>query len=112
MPVSAADLSTVYRIGDGTLSPLVGPMDSAMYDRVLEESVIEVDGKEVAMTFVTNNLAWSAWTVAELYRARWEIEVFFKELKQTVQLVDFVGQRGDAAGHLENIVAYRREYGV
>jgi orotate phosphoribosyltransferase len=28
------------------------------------------------------------------------------------ELVDFVGQRGDAAGHLENIVAYRREYGV
>jgi orotate phosphoribosyltransferase len=28
------------------------------------------------------------------------------------ELVDFVGQRGDAAGTLENIVAYRREYGV
>ncbi|MGB5453540.1 MAG: orotate phosphoribosyltransferase [Sedimenticolaceae bacterium] len=28
------------------------------------------------------------------------------------ELVDFVRQRGDAAGHLENIVAYRREYGV
>ena len=48
------------------------------------------------MSFVTNNLAWSAWTVAELYRARWEIEVFFKELKQTVQLVDFVGHNKKA----------------
>jgi hypothetical protein len=62
----------------------------------LVEAIIEVDGKEVAMTFVTNNLAWSAWTVAELYRARWEIEVFFKELKQTVQLVDFVGHNKKA----------------
>jgi hypothetical protein len=62
----------------------------------LVEAIIEVDGKEVAMTFVTNNLVWSAWTVAELYRARWEIEVFFKELKQTVQLVDFVGHNKKA----------------
>jgi len=62
----------------------------------LVEAIIEVDGKQVAMTFVTNNLAWSSWTVAELYRARWEIEVFFKELKQTVQLVDFIGHNKKA----------------
>jgi len=28
------------------------------------------------------------------------------------ELVDFIRQRGDAAQHLENIEAYRREYGV
>jgi orotate phosphoribosyltransferase len=28
------------------------------------------------------------------------------------ELVDFVSQRGDAAGHLDKIVAYRREYGI
>jgi sulfate adenylyltransferase len=50
VPVSEADLSTVYRFGDGVLSPLVGPMDSATYDRVLEESVIEEDGKLYAWT--------------------------------------------------------------
>ena len=43
------------------------------------------------MTFVTNNTVWSARTIAELYRARWTIELFFKELKQTLQLRDFVG---------------------
>lgn len=62
----------------------------------LVEAVVEVEGKDVVMTFVTNNLEWSAWTVAELYRARWEIEVFFKEIKQTVQLVDFVGHNKEA----------------
>ena len=40
VPVSDADLSTVYRLGDGGLSPLTGPMDSATYNRVLDESVI------------------------------------------------------------------------
>lgn len=50
VPVSDADLSTVYRFGDGGLSPLVGPMDSATYNRVLDESVIEYNGKLYAWT--------------------------------------------------------------
>jgi sulfate adenylyltransferase len=50
IPVSDADLSTVYRFGDGGLSPLVGPMDSAVYKRVLDESVIEHNGQLYAWT--------------------------------------------------------------
>jgi len=62
VPVSDADLSTVYRFGDGALSPLVGPMDSTTYDRVLEESVIEYEGKTYVWTIplalpVTGRLA-------------------------------------------------------
>ena len=54
-------------------------------------AVVEVDGKDMEMVFITNNFDWSPRTVAELYRARWSIEIFFKELKQTIQLSDFVG---------------------
>ncbi|MFQ5477034.1 MAG: sulfate adenylyltransferase [Candidatus Binatia bacterium] len=50
VPVSAADLSTVYRFADGTLSPLTGPMDSGMWNRVLERSNIEHEGREYAWT--------------------------------------------------------------
>lgn len=50
VPVSAADLSTVYRMADGTLSPLVGPMDSATYHKVLDEAVIVNNGKNYAWT--------------------------------------------------------------
>lgn len=50
VPVSDADLSTVYRFGDGGLSPLSGPMDEATYDRVLEEAVIDHQGKRYAWT--------------------------------------------------------------
>lgn len=50
VPVSSADLSSVYRFGDGTLSPLTGPMNSAVYHRVLDESVIENNGKHYAWT--------------------------------------------------------------
>lgn len=48
--VSAADLSTVYRLGDGTLSPLTGPMNSETYHHVLDESVITHHGKKYAWT--------------------------------------------------------------
>ena len=50
VPVSDADLSTVYRFGDGGLSPLTGPMDGAAFRRVLDESVIESNGKKYAWT--------------------------------------------------------------
>lgn len=50
LPVSAADLSTVYRMGDGTLSPLTGPMNSEVYYRVLDEAIIESNGKKYAWT--------------------------------------------------------------
>ncbi|MEW4488842.1 sulfate adenylyltransferase [Thalassoglobus sp. JC818] len=64
VPVSAADLSTVYRFADGTLSPLTGPMNKETYDRVLSESVIVNDGKKYAWTIpiafpVTSELAAS-----------------------------------------------------
>ena len=50
IPVSAADLSTVYRFGDGALTPLDGPMDHATWDRILDESVIERAGRKYAWT--------------------------------------------------------------
>ena len=43
--VSRADLSTVYRIADGGLSPLEGPMGEAAWNRVCEEAVLEHGGK-------------------------------------------------------------------
>jgi hypothetical protein len=57
---------------------------------------VEIDGREIEMTFLTNNLAWSAGTIADLYRCRWQIEVFFKQIKQTLQLADFLGQSANA----------------
>src|SRR5262249_17440331 len=48
--ISHADLSSLYRFGDGGLSPLTGPMDRTTYDRVLEEEVIIYNGKKYAWT--------------------------------------------------------------
>jgi hypothetical protein len=59
-------------------------------------ALVEVDGEEREMTFLTNNLDWSPRTVADLYRCRWQIEVFFKQIKQTLQLADFLGHNANA----------------
>jgi len=59
-------------------------------------ALVEVDGQEVEMVFLTNNLEWSAPSIVELYRCRWQIEVFFKQIKQTLQLADFLGTTANA----------------
>lgn len=48
--VTDADLATVYRWADGTLSPLTGPMTEAQYNLALDEHVVESNGKKYAWT--------------------------------------------------------------
>jgi hypothetical protein len=59
-------------------------------------AVVELDGRETVMEFLTNNFDWAPATVADLYRCRWQIEVFFKQIKQTLQLCDFLGHSANA----------------
>jgi len=46
--VTRADLSTVYRLADGALSPLEGPMDAETWHRVLDEEVVLSRGERYA----------------------------------------------------------------
>lgn len=57
---------------------------------------VEVDGKDTVMTFMTNNEEWAPSSICDLYQARWGIEVFFKQIKQTLQLADFLGHNENA----------------
>ena len=80
------------------LIELTTPRVQAAYPVGLRRVValVEVDGQRREMVFLTNNLTWSAQTIADLYRCRWSIELFFKELKQTLQLADFLGHSANA----------------
>jgi hypothetical protein len=62
----------------------------------LVEAIVEVDGKLRQMVFLTNNMDWAASSICDLYKSRWGIEVFFKEIKQTLQLADFMGYNENA----------------
>jgi len=62
----------------------------------LVEASVEVNEKEIQMTFITNNFQWAASSICDLYKSRWPIEVFFKQIKQNLQLCDFLGHSKNA----------------
>jgi len=45
----------------------------------------------VQLELLTNNFSWTAETIAELYKRRWYIESFFKELKTHLKIKSFIG---------------------
>ena len=53
-------------------------------------------GRERVLVLLTNQLALSAATIAEIYKERWQIELFFKALKQNLTLRSFVGTTENA----------------
>jgi len=52
-----------------------------------ENKVIEI---------ITNQLDWKASTIADLYKKRWDIELFFKAIKQNLQIKTFIGTSKNA----------------
>jgi len=84
-------------LGDDRIRMLV-PKTAGVYPEELRcvKAAVKVDGKDKVMVFITNNFDWSPNSIAGLYKARWAIEVFFKEIKQTLQIADFLGYNENA----------------
>jgi len=53
--------------------------------------VLDSNGVEITVSFLSNNMDWAVSSICDLYRCRWGIETFFKEIKQTLQIRTFVG---------------------
>ena len=52
--------------------------------------------KDKRLVFLTNNFELDAFTIAELYKARWKIENFFKWIKQHLKIKSFYGTSENA----------------
>lgn len=52
--------------------------------------------KEQTLVFLTNNLKLGASTISAIYKDRWQIELFFKALKQNLKIKTFVGTSANA----------------
>ena len=55
-----------------------------------------LEDKEDTMVFVTNHLKLAARTIAAVYRDRWQIELFFKAIKQSLRIKTFIGTSENA----------------
>ena len=58
-------------------------------------TVYKEDENKVIHT-ITNNLDWTARTISDLYKKRWGIELFFKDMKQNLQIKTFIGTSENA----------------
>jgi IS4 transposase len=65
-------------------------------DCFLRRIEVWVEEKQQTMVFVTNNLKLAASTIAAIYKERWQIELFFKALKQSLKVKTFVGTSENA----------------
>lgn len=77
---------------------LTGAKSSQLYPECFRLIIADVirDGKLVRMEFITDDFELAASTICDLYKARWDIEIFFKQLKQTLKLSDFLGYNENA----------------
>ncbi|MRR30018.1 IS4 family transposase [bacterium] len=63
---------------------------------IMRRVEVWVEDKDECMVFLTNNRKLAATTIAEIYRDRWQIEQFFKSLKQSLRIKTFVGTTANA----------------
>ncbi len=52
--------------------------------------------KEQTLVFLTNNFELDAWTITQVYKARWQVELFFKWIKQHLRIKAFYGTSPNA----------------
>jgi len=106
----------VTRMKDNALYEVVGEKEVPQNRNVLKDEMIELRGPkaiercphplrrievydpetEKVLVFLTNNLKLGATTIAAIYKERWQIEIFFKALKQNLKIKTFVGTSANA----------------
>jgi hypothetical protein len=75
---------------------LKGPKTSKQYPVALRR-ITYVDAQtKKRFTFLTNNLTLPALTIAKLYKCRWQVELFFKWIKQHLRIKAFYGTSQNA----------------
>jgi hypothetical protein len=66
------------------------------YPRRLRRVAIWDEENKQVIELITNHMKWSANTIGELYRSRWDIEIFFRDIKQLLHIKSFIGTSPNA----------------
>ena len=80
----------------GQLIRLTGTQTAATYPGRLCRISFFNQARDKRFVFLTNHLALPAATIAEIYRQRWQVELFFKWIKQHLKIKSFYGQSANA----------------
>jgi hypothetical protein len=75
---------------------LTGSQTSHKCPDTLRRVVIWNEEKKEEVIFITNNMKLASLTIAAVYKDRWQIEIFFKTIKQHLKIKTFVGTSPNA----------------
>jgi hypothetical protein len=75
---------------------LTGYYSSKSYPEKIRRIKYYDSETEITFVFLTNNFKLSPLTVADLYRCRWQVELFFKWIKQNLRIKSFYGTTPNA----------------
>ena len=78
------------------LIELTGPKTSENYPERMRMIIFIDPVRKKRLVFITNNFKLAASTIAEIYKARWQIEIFFKWIKQNLKIKSFLGTSKNA----------------
>ncbi len=75
---------------------LSNPQSKAKYPGKLRRVAVWDEENKQTIELITNNFTWAAQTIGDLYKSRWEIEVFFRDIKQLLHIKTFIGTSKNA----------------
>jgi hypothetical protein len=78
------------------LIELEKPASKNKYQGKLRRVSVWDEKNEQVIELITNQMTWTANTIGELYKSRWQIEIFFREIKQLLHIKSFIGTSENA----------------
>lgn len=72
------------------------PISKEKYPKKLRRVAVWDDVNKQTIELITNNFKWFAQTIGDLYKSRWEIEIFFRDIKQLLHVKAFIGTSKNA----------------
>ena len=66
------------------------------YPKKLRRVAVWDEENQQVIELITNQMIWSCNTIAELYKSRWSIEIFFRDIKQLLHIKSFIGTSENA----------------
>ena len=94
--ISSADVDQEAGLISDQLVKLTGYKSSKSYPEAFRLVIYEDYATGIVYTFMTNDFDLQALSIAELYRERWKVELFFKWIKQHLHIKAFFGTSQNA----------------